>query len=33
MGVGTGSRKNRISCDFRFEIGIAGFSNKSIDYL
>jgi hypothetical protein len=23
MGFGKGSRKNRISCDFRFEIGIA----------
>jgi hypothetical protein len=23
MGFGTGSHKNRISCDFRFEIGIA----------
>jgi hypothetical protein len=24
MGFGTGPHKNRISCDFRFEIGIAG---------
>ncbi|MDR1626565.1 MAG: hypothetical protein LBT33_08495, partial [Spirochaetia bacterium] len=29
--VGTGSRKNRISCDFRFEIGIAALEPRLVD--
>jgi hypothetical protein len=31
MGFGTGSHKNRISCDFRFEIGIAAVFNFVVD--
>ncbi|MDR1625758.1 MAG: hypothetical protein LBT33_04390, partial [Spirochaetia bacterium] len=31
MGFGTGSHKNRISCDFRFEIGIAAIAPPWLD--
>ncbi|MDR1626737.1 MAG: hypothetical protein LBT33_09360, partial [Spirochaetia bacterium] len=31
MGFGTGAHKNRISCDFRFEIGIAACPSPPLD--